>query len=141
MNTPAGQHFFSIRYIRVDAICLIANCAEQHKWLICCSIDRVLSKNTPRFFTCGFNKIWIDSASVRFMVWREPTSMASVFSPFSLSLLLSIQACTDIYFYSMLSYSRKLSFKNHNERKASAEKICREATQMKDLLKDMAPRK
>ena len=64
----------------MDAICLIARYAERHKWLICCSLDRVLSKNTPRFFTCGFNKmffppIWIDSASVRFMAWREPTSM------------------------------------------------------------------
>ena len=42
-----------------------------------------------------FPPIWIDSAFVRFMVWREPTSMASVFSLFSLSLLLSIQAFTD----------------------------------------------
>ena len=42
-----------------------------------------------------FPPIWIDSASVRFMAWREPTSMASVFSSFSLSLLLSIQAFID----------------------------------------------
>ena len=76
--------FFSVRYLRMDAIYLIARYAGRRKWLICCSIDRVLSKNTPRLFTCGFNKmfffppIWIDSAYVRFMVWREPTSMASV---------------------------------------------------------------
>ena len=38
---------------------------------------------------------WIDSAFVRFMVWREPTSLASILSSFSLSLLLSIQAFTD----------------------------------------------
>ena len=42
-----------------------------------------------------FPSNWIDSASVRFMARREPTSMASVFSSFSLSLLLSIQAFTD----------------------------------------------
>ena len=32
--------FFSVRYLRMDAICLIA---ERHKWLICCSIDRVFT--------------------------------------------------------------------------------------------------
>ena len=42
-----------------------------------------------------FPPIWIDSASVRLMAWHESTSMASVFSSFSLSLLLSIQAFTD----------------------------------------------
>ena len=77
--------FLSVRIdIYLIAICLIARYDERHKWLMCCSIDRVLSKKTPMFFTCGFNKmffppIWIDSALVRFMVWREPTSYASVF--------------------------------------------------------------
>ena len=87
MNTPAGHcFFFFLSQISMHGCNLPhTRYAERHKWLICCSIDRVLSKNTPSFFTCGFSKmyfppIWIDSASVRFMVWREPTNMASVFS-------------------------------------------------------------
>ena len=61
MSRPAGQWFsLSVRYLRMDAMCLKARCAERHKWLICWSIDRVLFKNTPRFLhvdstKCFFN--------------------------------------------------------------------------------------
>ena len=50
----------------MDALCLIARYAERHIWLIRCSIDRVLSQNTPRFFfTCGFNRIiWVPSPAI-----------------------------------------------------------------------------
>jgi hypothetical protein len=39
----------------------------------------------------------------------------------------------------MFAY-RKLSFKNYDERKASVDKICHEADQMKQLFVEMAPR-
>lgn len=44
------------------------------------------------------------------------------------------------YMIAVFNPARKLSFKNYDERRASAEKICREAEQMHKLFKDLAPK-
>ena len=56
MSRPAGYwgFFQSDIYVWIQS----ARYAEEHKLLMCWSIDRVLSKKTPKFFKYGFNKMF-----------------------------------------------------------------------------------
>ena len=85
-----------VKYGRIEAILLSSRYAARHTLLMCCCIDSVWSRWTPRFLTEDLNGMCLPpmfTLSLPTELRREvdATGRTSVFSAFSLSLLLYIQ--------------------------------------------------
>ena len=87
----------SVRYWRMGLMRLISMYAALHGLIICCFIERLLSKKKPRSRTIPENSISVSlrvvvcgSCKVRLTEEEAEKRMASVLSLFSLSLFSSI---------------------------------------------------
>ena len=83
-----------VKYGRTEAILLSSRYAARHTLLMCCCTDSVWSRWTPRFLTLnGMRLPLMSTLSLPAELRREVDAMGrtSVFSAFSLSLLLYIQ--------------------------------------------------
>ena len=83
-----------VKYGRIEAILLSSRYAARHTLLVCCCIDSVWSRWTPRFLTEDLNGMRLppmSKLSLPTELRLDATGRTSVFSAFSLSLLLYIQ--------------------------------------------------
>ena len=81
---------------RIEAILLSARNVVRQRLLMCCFIDSVWSRCTPRYVTVVWKGMQLppvsaDSQPTELIHTDEPTSITSVFSVLSFSLLLCIR--------------------------------------------------
>ena len=91
-----------LKYCRIEAVVLSSRYAARHTLLMCCCIDSVWSRGTPRFLTEGLNGMRsppVSALSLPTEIRREveATGRTSGFSAFGLSLLLSTRLSVQVW--------------------------------------------
>ena len=86
-----------VKYSRIEAILLSSRYAARPTLLMCCCIDSVWSRWTPRFLSEDLNGVRLPPMSTLSLPTElrrevDATGRTSVFSAFSVSLLLYIQS-------------------------------------------------
>ena len=91
-----------LKYGRIEAVVLSSRYAARHTLLMCCCIDSVWSRGTPRFLAEDLNGIRLPPVSALSLPTElrrevEATGRTSGFSAFGLSLLLSTRLSVQVW--------------------------------------------